>query len=143
MQTRSNRALGCSAWLGRGLFASLVLIEASVLWIRAVVSPTRCPNPVRQILSAFLVAGLTQVLPCAPHGVHDEYHCLTFATSLAELAHKSRWVKWPNDPSSATRPKGRGDCNRDAPAGLDAMKGCKAWADRAHAVYEKFEPNPS
>jgi hypothetical protein len=24
-----------------------------------------------------------------------------------------------------------------AMAGLDAMKGCQAWADRAHAVYEK------
>jgi hypothetical protein len=25
---------------------------------------------------------------------------------------------------------------------LDAMKGCKAWAKRAHAVYEK-QTNPS
>jgi len=50
----------------------------------------------------------------------------------------------PNDPSSATRRTGRNDCNRDAPAGLDAMKGCKAWADRAHAVYEnRNKPNPS
>jgi hypothetical protein len=36
------------------------------------------------------------------------------------------------------------DCNSDAMAGLDAMKGCKAWADWAHAVYEKTnQPNPS
>jgi hypothetical protein len=49
-----------------------------------------------------------------------------------------------NDPSSATRRTGRYGCNRDALAGLDAMKGCKAWADRAHAGdYENNQPNPS
>jgi hypothetical protein len=42
-------------------------------------------------------------------------------------------VERPNDPSSATRRTGRTDCNRDAPAGLDAMKGLNAWAKRAHA----------
>jgi hypothetical protein len=26
---------------------------------------------------------------------------------------------------------------------LDAMKGCKAWAKRAHALYEKQHNNPS
>jgi hypothetical protein len=42
------------------------------------------------------------------------------------------------------RRTGRNDRHRDAPAGVDAMKGCKAWADRAHAVYEnKNKPNPS
>jgi hypothetical protein len=25
----------------------------------------------------------------------------------------------------------------------DAMKGCKAWAKRAHALYEKYNNNPS
>jgi hypothetical protein len=33
---------------------------------------------------------------------------------------------------------------RQAGGPLDAMKGCQAWADRAHAVYEKYvQPNPS
>ena len=32
-------------------------------------------------------------------------------------------VKRPNDPSSATRPTGRVDCNSDAMAGLEAMMG--------------------
>jgi hypothetical protein len=31
---------------------------------------------------------------------------------------------------------------RNAQRPLDAMKGCKAWAKRAHAVYEK-QTNPS
>ncbi|MGH9580543.1 MAG: hypothetical protein ACRD2R_06070, partial [Terriglobales bacterium] len=49
----------------------------------------------------------------------------------------------PNDPSSATRPTGRVNCNQSAMAGLDAMKGCEAWAKRAHAGYEKQYNNPS
>ena len=32
-------------------------------------------------------------------------------------------AKWPNDPSSATRPAGRHDCNSDAMAGFAAAHG--------------------
>ena len=35
-----------------------------------------------------------------------------------------------------------GSTAHDTRSRLDAMKGCKAWAKRAHAVYEK-QTNPS
>lgn len=61
---------------------------------------------------------------------------------LFAVNHGVVWMM-PNEQSSATRPTGRHDCNRSAMAGLDAMKGCVAWAERAHA--ESYEPqrNPS
>ena len=58
--------------------------------------------------------------------------------------HRVERVVWPNDPSSATRRTGRHACNRDAPAGLDAMKGCGAGCKRAsRCVNEKQHNNPS
>jgi hypothetical protein len=38
----------------------------------------------------------------------------------------------PNDPSSATRPTRAFDCNLDAMAGLDAMKGLSEGAKPGH-----------
>src|SRR5262245_33868940 len=53
------------------------------------------------------------------------------------------WQKRTNDPSSATRRTGGNEGHHDAPAGLDAMKGCKAWAERAHASDYENKHNPS
>jgi len=52
-------------------------------------------------------------------GLRKLFHLPNKIISL--VCHKR--VMTPNDPSSATRRTGRNDCNRDAPAGLDAMMG--------------------
>jgi hypothetical protein len=41
---------------------------------------------------------------------------------LGDCLHEGR-DEMPNDPSSATRRRGRNDCNRDAPAGFAAAHG--------------------
>ena len=86
---------------------SLSAIESSVLWIRAVGSPSCCPNAVGHILCALLVAHRAQVLLNAAHGIYGEHYCLAFVTLFAELVHlvetSVAQTLWLSDPARETR----------------------------------------
>ena len=149
MKPDRTRAVRCSAVLGvremarlmaltRGITQAIMALQRSLVaferrqggytkWLTVERATTRGAN-VRLLVKPskaatdLLAAG--KALCENKRGVHRSARAqrlLRILQSDEWLAHT--WVTTPNDPSSATRPTGRNDCNRDAPAGFAAAHG--------------------
>jgi hypothetical protein len=106
MKPRRDGRVRCSAWLG--VAPLLRLTNCCALKLRGVLMAENSEPPA------------TKLQPPEP---------ATRSPLAARLGRKTCGVMvWcdsvpPNDPSSATRPAGRHDCNRDAMAGFAAAHG--------------------
>ena len=66
--------------------------------------------------------------------------CMTQSTRKKAMSGSATY-EVAYDPSSATRPPGRHDCNSSAPAGLGAMKGCAARRRLAPGPGDEYRCN--